>query len=172
MPSHDERTGAGGAFDSTMSPTASGQERRVSGDPTASLVVTIPMDPPAECNPNARTRVVGYNIIGKPIKKGIHWREKAAAVHAFRAAAYFATADALRGGAMPDGRLRLDATIFWGRNRKRLDDDNAWGSLKSARDGVADALGRNDKEFAMGTLVQTRDKDGAGYVVLTIGAAP
>jgi crossover junction endodeoxyribonuclease RusA len=121
-------------------------------------VIVIPMLPPAECSPNSRA----------------HWRKKAAAVKAFREAAGWATREALnRPGSGASwwcghdyGGVVMDVEIAWSGRRKRLDDDNAWASLKACRDGIADVLFFGEDRFIVqGELRQCR---GAGTVTVTL----
>jgi crossover junction endodeoxyribonuclease RusA len=118
-----------------------------------SVVIDIPMEPPREVSPNAR----------------VHWRVKARATRGFREAAAWATLDAVYGEGVTDELFRngvvMDAEIRWGRGRKRIDDDNAWASLKAARDGIAAVLHENDARMTCGRLTQTRG-DGRVIVVL------
>jgi crossover junction endodeoxyribonuclease RusA len=118
-----------------------------------SVVIDIPMEPPREVSPNAR----------------VHWRVKARATRGFREAAAWATLDAVYGEGVTDELFRngvvMDAEIRWGRGRKRIDDDNAWASLKAARDGIAAVLHEDDARMTCGRLTQTRG-DGRVIVVL------
>jgi crossover junction endodeoxyribonuclease RusA len=120
-----------------------------------SVVIDIPMEPPREVSPNAR----------------VHWRVKARATRGFREAAAWATLDAVYGEGVTDELFRngvvMDAEIRWGRGRKRIDDDNAWASLKAARDGIAAVLHEDDARMTCGRLTQTR---GDGRVIVTLRA--
>lgn len=149
-----------GAITSTMSHEASDRERGVLGDPAASLVVRIPIDLSFDLSPNAR----------------VGWRRKHAVTKATRWAAKAYALETVMGAA-PTGdlddwlavtRFRLDATIYWAKGRKRVDDDNGWTMLKPIRDGLADAIGRNDKDFTTGALTQERDPDGLGYMTIAL----
>jgi crossover junction endodeoxyribonuclease RusA len=117
------------------------------------VVIDIPMAPPREVSPNAR----------------VHWRAKARATREFREAAAWATLDAEFGEGVTDALFRdgivIDAEIQWGRGRKRIDDDNAWASLKAARDGIAGMLQTDDAGMRCGRLTQTR---GDGRVIVTL----
>jgi crossover junction endodeoxyribonuclease RusA len=119
------------------------------------LVIDIPMEPPREVSPNAR----------------VHWRVKARATREFREVAMWATLDATYThsedtfDALWEHGIVMDAEIQWGRGRKRIDDDNAWASLKAARDGIAAVLHENDARMTCGRLTQTRG-DGRVIVVL------
>jgi crossover junction endodeoxyribonuclease RusA len=120
-----------------------------------SVVIDIPMEPPREVSPNAR----------------VHWRVKARATRGFREAAAWATLDAVYGEGVTDELFRngvvMDAEIRWGRGRKRIDVDNAWASLKAARDGIAAVLHEDDARMTCGRLTQTR---GDGRVIVTLRA--
>jgi hypothetical protein len=120
------------------------------------------MLPPRECSPNGR----------------YHWAERNRATHMFRYAAMFAVYGSLLAGereafareAAAWRSVVMDVEIGWSCGRKRMDDDNAWASLKAARDGIADALfGGDDRCIVQGTLAQTR---GAGVVSVTLREGP
>lgn len=84
--------------------------------------------PPKELNPNAR----------------VHWSKKSAAAKKYRAACYLITkASGMRA---PDGDIRL-IIEFVPPDARRRDDDNCLSSMKSGRDGLADALGIDDSRF-------------------------
>ncbi len=72
-----------------------------------------------------------------------------------RTAAAWATVDALRGAAFvkhkKGARYAVHITAHSPTKRTR-DDDNLLAALKSARDGVADMLGVNDKHWDAGTV--------------------
>lgn len=55
--------------------------------------------------------------------------------------------------------VRIDAT-FWIANRN--DDDGAWAYIAAYRDGIADALGLNDKHFTAGNVIQHTGKASEG----------
>jgi crossover junction endodeoxyribonuclease RusA len=85
--------------------------------------------PPRELSPNAR----------------VHWARRAKAARAYREACYWLCKQA--GIVAPkDGRIALDVR-FYPPSRRRRDDDNAIGSFKAGRDGIADALGVDDSRF-------------------------
>lgn len=82
----------------------------------------------------------------------IHWRAKVGPRQAARIAAGWAAVSAQ---GFHDVRARLsadDSTIpvvvtFYPPDARHRDDDNMIGALKSYRDGIADALGVNDRRF-------------------------
>lgn len=123
------------------------------------LVVEIPMTPPRELSPNAR----------------VHWAARARQAKALREAAYWATVscrgnpafDALAGAE----RIALDLTVRWEKGRKRTqDDDNVWASFKNGRDGIAEALGIDDRRLVIRGLTQERagKDDAGGYVLVAL----
>ncbi|WP_330114093.1 endodeoxyribonuclease RusA [Pseudomonas sp. JS3066] len=84
--------------------------------------------PPKELSPNAR----------------VHWKQRHRHVKAYRyACGMLAKAS---GATVPEGRLYLWIT-FCPPNRRSHDDDNLMARFKAGRDGVADGLGIDDKNF-------------------------
>lgn len=84
--------------------------------------------PPAQLSPNAR----------------VHWRVRhRAAKHYRQACAILARAACL---SVPDGALELHIE-FVPPDRRHRDDDNLIASFKAGRDGIADALGIDDRRF-------------------------
>jgi crossover junction endodeoxyribonuclease RusA len=89
--------------------------------------------PPRDVSPNARK----------------HWRVKAKATAAYRRDCYVT---ALAYGAqylrakLGEGKIDLRVCVSHP-DRRRRDDDNAYSSFKSGRDGLADALGVDDNRF-------------------------
>lgn len=120
-----------------------------------SATITISTVPPKACWPNART----------------HWRAKARVVASFREVAGWSTklavlADPWRFDWVYRARvIVLDVVIAWPKGQRRLDDDNAWASLKAARDGIAEVLQVNDRRFRQGALAQTH---GDGSITVTL----
>ena len=93
--------------------------------------VTLPW-PPSELSPNSRK----------------HWRTKAKVAREYRRACYYAAKEAgLDLMELPDaGRIHLWLD-FYPPNRIRRDDDNLLAAFKAGRDGLADALGIDDRRF-------------------------
>lgn len=125
----------------------------------ATATVRIPFQPGRCLSPNARCG----------------WKGRMRDTREARNAAYYATVGVFWAPTaltmrLGDGRLRVDWTIAWGKGRRRMDDDNAAACTKPYRDGIADALGVDDKRFATGSLTQMRDGSGAGYVEATLTA--
>jgi hypothetical protein len=122
--------------------------------PARTAVIEIPMLPPRECSPNWRG----------------HWPKRARAVREFRETAAWAT----RGTGNRNWReyVVMDVEIAWCCGRRQQDDDNAWASLKAARDGISDVLfGGEDRFIVQGTLSQVRG-EGVVTVVLRELAQP
>lgn len=106
--------------------------------------------PPRECSPNAR----------------VHWSKKAKAAKAYRQLCWALAKQSSI--AAPDGMLALWID-FYPPDRRARDDDNLIAMFKSGRDGIADALGIDDKRFRAMPYVQ--DKTG-GYVSVRITSMP
>ena len=116
------------------------------------MIVTIPGTPPRELSPNAR----------------VHWRVRSKHTKQYRETAYLATVAATRVPFTGDGPIDLALTYAWEKGRKRMDDDNAWAIFKSGRDGVADALGFDDKRLRCVSVEQVRDPEGRGYTTVEL----
>lgn len=88
--------------------------------------------PPAECNPNKR----------------LHWARvrKAGTLYRYECAARARVAVST-GLIVPDTRRIRLRVEFYPPDRRHRDDDNAFASFKSGRDGLADAFGINDRRF-------------------------
>lgn len=65
-----------------------------------------------------------------------------------------------------DGKIPYRVTFYPPDNRHR-DDDNQIAAFKSARDGIADAIGVNDRRFAPHYFFE--DCDGTGRVEVCLG---
>jgi hypothetical protein len=79
-------------------------------------------------------------------------RAKSASRQRQKNAAYLATVTAMRAasvrpGAIPPGRIRMTMQFMQGKGQRAWDDDNAIAAMKGARDGVAEALGIDDRRF-------------------------
>jgi crossover junction endodeoxyribonuclease RusA len=108
--------------------------------------------PPKELSPNAR----------------LHWSKKSKAAALYRNTCHLLTLEAgLReidwGG---DIHVWID---FYPPDRRQRDDDNMIAAFKSGRDGMAEALGVNDKRFRTHPYVQ--DKIG-GMVKVRLTKGP
>lgn len=92
--------------------------------------VTLPF-PPSVLNPN----------------RGGHWAKAAKAKREYRTTCWKLAVEAGAGGIKkPEGRLALFLD-FYPPDRRKRDDDNMIAAFKSGRDGLADALGIDDKRF-------------------------
>lgn len=128
------------------------------------IIVTIPATPDRCLTPNA-------------IRSERHWGPRSRATKQAREAAYYAGCNANLEMWEPEA-LVIDAVIAWekvrtprypnGRYRQYMDPDNAHASLKPFVDGIADALGINDKHITLATVQQERDEAGAGFVRMAI----
>ncbi len=105
--------------------------------------------PPKELNPNAR----------------VHHYAKARAAKHYREAAYWLTVAAQ---ALPGKHLDI---TFLPPDARRRDLDNMLASAKNALDGLADAIGVNDREFTMTLRRGEPVKDGRVIVSIRTGEA-
>jgi crossover junction endodeoxyribonuclease RusA len=119
-----------------------------------SVTVTIPMTIPPGLSPNART----------------HWAQRSRLVREARTAAYYAARKERVELGQPAGPLVLHVLIAWEARRRVQDDDNAWAGLKAFRDGLADALGVDDRHMTCGSITQTKDPDKRGYIKIALEA--
>jgi crossover junction endodeoxyribonuclease RusA len=87
--------------------------------------------PPKALSPNARHG---------------HWGSRSKPVARYRAYCRFATLGVTRGRQAMDAPLRVELE-FRPPDRRERDEDNLLARMKSGLDGVADALGVNDKRF-------------------------
>lgn len=113
--------------------------------------------PDARLNPNAR----------------IHWRPKSQAVKQARWDASYSVLQAA-GGSLAAIRSELAdrkdiplRVVFYPPDRHHRDDDNMVGAFKSYRDGIADALGVNDRRFR--PTYEFADSERPGKVVVEVG---
>lgn len=94
------------------------------------MIATFPW-PPRELSPNARG----------------HWSKKAKAAKAYRLVCFYLAKEA--GMAAPaDGPVNLRIE-FVPPDRRPRDLDNMLASIKSGLDGLAEAIGVNDKRFTL-----------------------
>lgn len=101
-----------------------------------------------------------------------HWRRIADAKADYRTKAYYAALQALgpnvwRLGAMRKINRVTVTYTFHPPGKRRMDDDNAISCMKSARDGLAQALGVDDKLFTTGP-VDWGEPVPRGSVVVTV----
>lgn len=107
--------------------------------------------PPKELSPNAR----------------VHWSKKAPIAKAYKKACWALTLEA--GLVVPDsGDIHLFVD-YYPPDRRQRDQDNMISASKALFDGIAAALGVNDKRFRLHPFVQ--DATG-GYVRVRITGMP
>ena len=122
------------------------------------LTIRVPAQPPAEISANSRA----HHMEKYRINRDLRLMAKIAAMDAINATPH----------EFPDApRYHVAVTIAWGKRRKRQDDDNAHIACKSMLDGIADALGVNDRRFDV-DVAQRRDPEGIGHVVVRIAPQP
>lgn len=114
-------------------------------------VVILPW-PPRALSPNART----------------HWRAKAPIAKAYKQACWALTLEA--GVVVPDSPKLALWLDFVPPDKRHRDDDNIIAAFKSGRDGVALALGIDDKRFRCYPYV--RDDQIGGFVRVRITELP
>ncbi len=116
---------------------------------TQSMTVTLSL-PPKALTPNARP----------------HWAAKARAVQAYRGEAFLMARRAVAGvgnGGQWWAKVGTEIMVrstFWFRVNRRRDRDNAQASLKSALDGIAEAMGVDDSRFIMAPATLLVDATG------------
>lgn len=113
--------------------------------------ITLPW-PPKQLSPNAR----------------VHWSVKAKHAKAYRMACFALCIEAKLQKPETTGRLHLWVE-FYPPDRRSRDDDNMIAAFKSGRDGIADALGVDDKRFICHPFVS--DKIG-GMVKFSVTTGP
>jgi len=96
-----------------------------------------------------------------------HWAVKAAAVKKYRRECFIETKFQVPNVIKPEGRLTLEVE-FYPPQRRAYDRDNLLARMKSGIDGMADALGINDKEFAT-VVVKVADQLGSFVMVRITG---
>jgi len=97
----------------------------------------------------------------------VHWARKAKAAKGARELSLGeALAAGWKGAPLPEGRLHLWID-FYPPTRRLPDDDNMLARCKPYRDGIADALGIDDKRFVSHPYVRDTPRKG-GQVVFRI----
>lgn len=100
-----------------------------------------------------------------------HWRRKASAVAVARADANWITkashgfAGAQKSVCANEDPIPVTMT-FYPPDKRHRDDDNMIGSAKALRDGIADALGVNDRRFRTAYHFGEPEKPGRVEVVI------
>mgnify|MGYP003559736156 CR=1 FL=1 len=124
----------------------------------ASLTVVIPIELDYRVTPNSREDWRTKHAIQRDMKATTHYTMREAIDHTDPVAC-FQTAR---------WPLTLHYVIGLAKGRRRMDDINAIAGLKYIEDGIAAALGIDDKHFRFGTIDQVRDPEQRGYVRVTI----
>lgn len=118
------------------------------------VTITIPGTLDARLSPNGRA----------------HWRTVHRLKQERKHAAFYAalgegTHDAL---SMLTAPLTLHVLVAWESRRKMMDDDNLWAAFKACRDGIAEAIGVDDRHMVCGSITQTRDDEKRGFIRVAI----
>lgn len=124
-----------------------GDERGGAGEAECEVITLKLPWPPKELSPNAR----------------VHWRQRHKHAQAYRQACALITKAARV--APPSGRVNFWLE-FCPPNRRSYDDDNLLARFKAGRDGVADGLGVDDRNFM--TIVMVGQPVPGGAVKVTI----
>ena len=112
-------------------------------------MISLPW-PAKELSPNAR----------------VHWSVRAKAAKAYREQAYYLARNAHLPHVAFDGPIGFQVK-FCPPDKRHRDDDNLISAFKAARDGIADALGVNDRRFAASYLFDPTPIKG-GAVIVTV----
>ncbi len=126
-----------------------------------SLALRIPSQPEAALSPNASRK--------------IHWGTKAK-IRKKQREAWFdeAWAAVLESDQRPPlftGPVVCTITIYRGKNRKPMDQDNLLAAMKAGLDQLQEAgVIANDKQLVFDPVVQERDPDGVGYTLVALRA--
>lgn len=104
------------------------------------ITFSIGMTPDQALSPNSR----------------VHWRTRHLASKQQRLIAFSSVAhDEKISDVRTDGDIYVEYEVQWAGRRRRMDDDNLIAALKPIRDGVADALGGDDKLWITRKVTQT-----------------
>lgn len=101
-------------------------------------------------------------------KNGRHWGSTQAAKVKARDGAYWAAKQEIEPGVKLAGPLHLSITYFAPDGRHR-DLDNLLAASKAAIDGIAQAIGVDDKCFRPITIDTCRDSNKKGFVMVEVG---
>ena len=132
---------------------------------TDAWTVELPW-PPKKCNPNARG----------------HWAPRAKAKSDYRKACWALVRSAINRNGWDLQALQAHAeqggkgsvalfVDFFPPDRRHRDDDNCAAAFKAGRDGLADALGIDDRAFRMHPFLEERPSSG-GIVRVKIMPVP
>jgi len=108
----------------------------------------------------------------------VHWAEKARLIKAYRQSCFYATRVQVPVSFAAEARLRVETgekihlfIDFIPPDRRARDDDGAIGAFKAGRDGIADALGVDDKHFRIHPFLNT-DPTKGGMVAVRFSFGP
>lgn len=102
----------------------------------------------------------------------VHWARKSRVAKTYRDIGKYLTLSQLRSKKIHFGNKKIHLFItFYPPDRRRRDEDNLSASLKSLKDGLADALGVDDRQFQSHPFVSDEVRAG-GEVVITIAVSP
>lgn len=100
----------------------------------------------------------------------VHWSRKAKATkHARQTAVVLAHEAGWRALQLPAGKLHLWVSFHQAPGKALPDDDNMLGRFKAYRDGIAQALGIDDKRFISHPVVSSERRPGGQVVVRITG---
>ena len=117
------------------------------------LTITIPGKIDHSLSPNAR----------------VHWRTLAAAKGNAKDLAFaYARRDAFTVGQDDISSATYHIELGKAKGEKQKDADNLVASCKAHLDGIAAALGVDDRGWTLGTVTQVRDPDGIGYLSIRL----
>lgn len=103
-------------------------------------------------------------------KYGVHWGTKTRLRNELKDTAWMATLAAINDhkGPVPAIPLVMHLTVYRGKGRRPMDDDNIIAWAKPMRDAIAATLGVDDKHITTGEVSQAKDPDGVGFVVVRL----
>jgi hypothetical protein len=102
----------------------------------------------------------------------VHWSKRRRAAAAGKQTAYLLALDAgWKGQPLPPGRLHLWIDFYQQPYKVVPDDDNLLGRFKAYRDGIAAALGIDDKRFVSHPMTHEERREG-GQVVVRLSGGP
>lgn len=110
-------------------------------------IISLPW-PDRDLHPNARVHFRPLAAAKKLARNDAYWLAKKAGIHP-----------------PAEGRIILVVSFFWPDNRPR-DLDGAFASLKAHFDGIADALGVNDRRFDF--ILNREDPEPPGRVTVKV----
>lgn len=128
------------------------------------LVITIPLDRnlPKDLSPNARSRShwPRTNAVAQARLEGAQWTRTLVDPN-----------DPYECFQTSHWPLVLHVVVARGKGARALDDDNCWACIKPYRDGIAEVLGVDDRNFRQGVLSQVKSETGSAYMRIAIEPA-